>query len=333
MAIRVGVNGFGRIGRLFLRAAAGAQHLEIVALNDLFDVNSMAHLFKYDSVHGPFKGDVAVQGDSLAIDGKTIKVFSEKDASNLPWKDLGVRLVVEATGHYREREAAAVHIEKGGAERVIVSAPGKNADVTIVMGVNDDTYDPEKHFVVSAASCTTNCLAPVAKVLDDNFKIRRGLMTTIHAYTNDQRILDFPHKDLRRARAAAVSMIPTSTGAAKAIGLVLPQLDGKLDGLAMRVPTPDGSVVDLVAEVEKATTAEEVNAACKAAAEGPLKGALRYCAEPIVSIDIVGDPHASIFDSVLTKVSDGTLVKVFSWYDNEWGFTNRMLQLAQKLMA
>lgn len=333
MAIRVGLNGFGRIGRLFLRAVAEDKDLEIVALNDLFDINAVAHLFKYDSVHGPFKGDVKVDGDSLVVNGKRIKVFAEKDAGNLPWKDLGVRLVVEATGHYRDRDAAALHIEKGGAERVVISAPGKNADVTIVMGVNDGDYDPAKHFVISAASCTTNCLAPVAKVLDDNFKIKRGLMTTIHAYTNDQRIMDSPHKDMRRARAAALSMIPTSTGAAKAIGLVLPQLDGKLDGLAIRVPTPDGSVVDLVVEVEKATTAEAVNAAVKAAAETSLKGALKYCADPIVSIDIVGDPHASIFDSQLTKVMGGTLVKVFSWYDNEWGFTNRMLQLCRKLMA
>lgn len=333
MAIRVGLNGFGRIGRLVLRAAADDRELEIVALNDLFDISTIAHLFKYDSVHGPFKGEVKIDGDSLVINGKKIKVFAEKDAGNLPWKDLGARLVIEATGHYRERDAAAVHIDKGGAERVVISAPGKNADVTIVMGVNDVDYDPSKHFVISAASCTTNCLAPVAKVLDDNFKIKRGLMTTIHAYTNDQRIMDFPHKDLRRARAAAVSMIPTSTGAAKAIGLVLPQLDGKLDGMAIRVPTPDGSLVDLVCEVEKATTAEEINAACKAAAEGPLKGALKYCEDPIVSIDVVGDPHASIFDSQLTKVMDGNFVKVLSWYDNEWGFTNRMLELCRKLMA
>ena len=333
MAIRVGVNGFGRIGRLFLRAAAGAKELDIVALNDLTDIKTMAYLFKYDSVHGPFRGEVGVEGDSLVIGGKKIKVFNEKDAGNLKWRDLGVRLVIEATGHYSERAAAAAHIEKGGAERVIISAPGKNADVTIVMGVNDGAYDPKKHFVVSAASCTTNCLAPVAKVLDDKFKIKRGLMTTIHAYTNDQRIMDFAHKDLRRARAAAVSMIPTSTGAAKAIGLVLPQLDGKMDGLSIRVPTPDGSVVDLVAEVEKATTAEEVNAAFKAAAAGPLRGCLRYCADPIVSIDVVGDPHASIFDSLLTKVMGGTFVKVFSWYDNEWGFSNRMVELSKKIMA
>jgi glyceraldehyde 3-phosphate dehydrogenase len=318
---------------LVLRAIAGDHDLEIVALNDLFDINTVAHLFKYDSVHGPFKGDVKVDGDSLVLDGKKIKVFAERDAGNLPWKDMGVGLVIEATGHYRERDAAAVHIDKGGAKKVVISAPGKNADVTIVMGVNDGDYDPTKHSVISAASCTTNCLAPVAKVLHDNFKIVRGLMTTIHAYTNDQRIMDFPHKDMRRARAAAVSMIPTSTGAAKAIGLVLPELDGKLDGMAIRVPTPDGSLVDLVCEVEKATTAEEINAACRAAAEGPLKGCLKYCEDPIVSIDIVGDPHASIFDSQLTKVMDGNFVKVLSWYDNEWGFTNRMLQLCRKLMV
>ncbi len=333
MAIRVGVNGFGRIGRLFFKAANDVGGIDIVGVNDLCDVNTMAHLFKYDSVFGPYKGSVAVDGDSLVIDGKKVKVFNEKDPANLKWKDLGVRLVVEATGHYRDRDAAAAHIESGGAERVVISAPGKNSDVTIVMGVNDDAYDPAKHFVISAASCTTNCLAPVAKVLDDNFKIKRGLMTTIHSYTNDQRILDFPHKDLRRARAAAVSMIPTSTGAAKAIGLVLPQLDGKLDGLAVRVPTADGSLVDLVAEVEKGASAEEVNAAFKAAADGALRGCLRYCADPIVSVDIVGDPHGCIFDSLLTKVMNGNLVKVFSWYDNEWGFSNRMAELVRKLMT
>ncbi len=333
MAIRVGVNGFGRIGRLFFRAAIGADDLEIVAVNDLCDIDTMAHLFKYDSVHGPFKGSVSVEGDSLVIDGKKVHVFNEKQPANLEWKDHGVKLVVEATGHYRDREGAAAHIESGGAERVLISAPGKNSDVTIVMGVNDEAYDPEKHFVVSAASCTTNCLAPVAKVLDESFKIKRGLMTTIHAYTNDQRILDFPHKDLRRARAAAVSMIPTSTGAAKTIGLVLPQLDGKLDGLAVRVPTSDGSLIDLVVEVEKKTSAEEVNEAFKAASEGPLRGCLRYCADPIVSIDVVGDPHASIFDSMLTKVMNGDMVKVFSWYDNEWGFSSRMVELIKKLMA
>jgi glyceraldehyde 3-phosphate dehydrogenase len=318
---------------LVLRAIADDQDLEIVALNDLFDIEKIAHLFKYDSVHGPFKGDVKIDGDALVVNGNKIKVFSEMDAGALPWKDLGVRLVIEATGHYRERDKAAVHIDKGGAEKVMISAPGKNADVTIVMGVNDGDYDPAKHSVISAASCTTNCLAPVAKVLDDNFKIVRGLMTTIHAYTNDQRIMDSPHKDMRRARAAAVSMIPTSTGAAKAIGLVLPQLDGKLDGMAIRVPTPDGSLVDLVCEVEKSTTAEEINAACKAASEGALRGCLRYCEDPIVSIDIVGDPHASIFDSQLTKVTDGNFVKVLSWYDNEWGFTNRMLKLCRKIVA
>jgi glyceraldehyde 3-phosphate dehydrogenase len=333
MAIRVGVNGFGRIGRLFVRAAAGDAGLEIVGLNDLTDVDTMAHLFKYDSVHGPYKGDVAVQGDSLVIDGRKMRLFNEKDAGNLKWKDLGVRLVIEATGHYRDRAAAAAHIEKGGAERVIISAPGKNADITVVMGVNDAAYDPKKHLVISAASCTTNCLAPVAKVLDDNFRIVRGLMTTIHSYTNDQRIMDFPHKDLRRARAAAVSMIPTSTGAAKAIGLVLPQLDGKMDGLAIRVPTPDGSIVDLAVEVEKPTTVEEVNRAFRAAADGSLRGCLRYCPDPIVSVDVIGDEHASIFDSQLTKVMGGTLVKVFSWYDNEWGFSNRMVELAKKVMS
>jgi len=333
MAIRVGINGFGRIGRLFLRAVSRAPELEVVAVNDLCDVEAMAHLFKYDSVHGQFPGEVERDGDSLVVGGKRIRVFSEKDAAKLPWKDLGVRLVIESTGHYRDRAAAAAHIESGGAERVIISAPGKNVDATFVMGVNDDTYDPEKHFIISAASCTTNCLAPVAKVLDENFKIVRGLMTTVHAYTNDQRILDFPHKDFRRARAAAVSMIPTSTGAAKAIGLVLPQLDGKLDGLAIRVPTPDGSVVDLVVEVEKATSVDEVNAAFKEAAEGSLKGALRYCSDPVVSVDIVGDPHASIFDSMLTKVIGGTFVKVFAWYDNEWGFTNRMVELARKIVS
>jgi glyceraldehyde 3-phosphate dehydrogenase len=331
MAIRVGVNGFGRIGRLFLRAAADVKELEVVAVNDITDATTLAHLFKYDSVHGRYKGEVKVEGDSLVVDGRKIKVLSQTQPAKLPWKDLGARVVVESTGRFRSRDEAAAHLE-AGAEKVIISAPGKEVDATIVRGVNDSAYDPAKHSIISAASCTTNCLAPVAMVLDAAFGIVKGFMTTTHAYTNDQRILDLPHKDLRRARAAAVSMIPTSTGAAKAIGLVLPHLKGKMDGVSIRVPVPSGSIVDLVVEVKKATSKEEINDAFKKAASGDLRGILKYNEDPIVSVDVIGDPHSSIFDSPLTSVMDGTFVKVFSWYDNEWGFSKRMVELALKML-
>lgn len=331
MATRVGVNGFGRIGRLFVRAAAGVKDLEIVGVNDLTDANTLAYLFKYDSVHGPYKGEVTVEGDDLVIDGRRMKVLSQTDPAKLPWKDLGAQVAIESTGRFRSREDAGAHIN-AGAKKVIISAPGKDVDPTIVRGVNDSAYDPSKHDIISAASCTTNCLAPVAMVLDSSFGIVRGVMTTVHGYTNDQRLHDFPHKDLRRARAAAVSMIPTTTGAAKSIGLVLPNLKGRMDGVAIRVPVPNGSLVDLVVEVKKETTADEVNEAMKNAASGDLRGILKYSVDPIVSNDIVGDPHSSILDSPMTAVMDGTLVKVFSWYDNEWGFANRMIELALKML-
>jgi glyceraldehyde 3-phosphate dehydrogenase len=331
MAIPVGVNGFGRIGRLFVRAAADVKELEIVGVNDLADASTLAHLFKYDSVHGPYKGEVNVDGDSLVIDGRKVNVSNQADPSKLPWKDLGAQVVIESTGRFRSRDEAAAHIE-AGAEKVIISAPGKEVDATVVRGVNDSDYDPSKHQIISAASCTTNCLAPVTMVLDASFGIIKGVMTTVHSYTNDQRILDFPHKDLRRARAAAVSMIPTTTGAARSIGLVLPHLKGKMDGVSVRVPVPNGSLVDLVVEVKKATTVEEVNEAMKKAASGDLRGVLKYNEDPIVSADIVGDPHSSILDAPMTSVMDGTMVKVFSWYDNEWGFTKRMVELALKML-
>jgi glyceraldehyde 3-phosphate dehydrogenase len=323
MALRVGINGFGRIGRQVVRAAVdrGAA-LEFVAVNDVTDAPTLAYLLKYDSVHRMWpKAGPAVDGH-LQVAGTRIQVLSEKDPARLPWKALGVEVVLEATGKFTDRAGAAQHLT-AGARNVLVSAPTKGGDLMFVIGVNDHLFDKAKHQVVSIGSCTTNCLAPVAKVLSDTFGIERGFMTTIHAYTNDQKILDLPHKDLRRARAAAMSMIPTSTGAAKAIGEVLPELKGRLDGVAVRVPTPDGSLVDLVVQTKRPTTRDEVNAAMKAAAEGPLKGILEYCTEPIVSIDVVGNPHSSVFDALSTNVMDGTLVKVFSWYDNEWGFSQR----------
>jgi glyceraldehyde 3-phosphate dehydrogenase len=330
MALKYAINGFGRIGRLVLRTAHNNPDFDIVAVNDLTDASTLAHLFKYDSVHRIFDGDVAVEGDSLVVNGKKVRVFSEKDPAALPWKDLGVDVVIESTGHFRTREGAGKHLE-AGARKVMISAPAKGekgADITIVMGVNDGDYDPANHHIISTASCTTNCAAPMMKVLHDSFTIVRGIMTTVHAYTNDQRILDLPHKDLRRARAAAVSMIPTTTGAAKAITIVIPELKGKLDGMAVRVPTADGSLVDFVVEVEKETTAQEINAAfSKAAADGPLAPYLRYSDEPLVSIDIVGDRHSCIFDSGLTKVMGGTLVKVLGWYDNEAGYAARMVDM------
>jgi glyceraldehyde 3-phosphate dehydrogenase len=337
LAIKMGINGFGRIGRLVFRAAFADPNVEVVAVNDLTDAKTLAHLLKYDSVHGRFGTSVVAEGDGFTVDGKHIRVTSEKDPAALPWGELGVDLVVESTGHFTDATKAAAHIA-AGAKKVIISSPASNEDITIVMGVNHRNYDAEKHHVVSNASCTTNCLAPFAKVLHDEFGIRRGYMNTIHSYTNDQVILDFPHKDLRRARAAAVSIIPTSTGAAKAIGLVMPELKGKLDGMSMRVPTPDGSVVDLVCELGKTVTRDDVNSAMKAAAEGPLKGYLEYCTDPIVSIDVVGNPASSVFDSLQTMVmeggpAEGSFVKCVSWYDNEWGYSNRVIDLAKFMLA
>lgn len=330
--IKVAINGFGRIGRLTLRALLAYDNVEIVALNDLSDAKTLAHLLKYDSVHGRFPGTVSAEEDSIIVNGKKLKVYAEKDPAMLPWKDLGVDVVVEATGVFRKREKLQKHLD-AGAKKIVLTVPAdskEDVDRTIVLGVNNNDLKPEDR-ILSNASCTTNCLAPVAKVLNDNFGIKRGLMNTIHSYTNDQIILDAPHKDLRRARAAAVSIIPTSTGAAKAIGLVIPELAGKLDGLAMRVPTPDGSVVDLTCELEKQVTKEEINEAMKKAAEGPMKGILEYCIDPIVSVDIIGNPHSSIFDSKLTQVMNGNLVKVISWYDNEYGYSQRVAQLVTML--
>ncbi len=331
MSVKVAINGFGRIGRNVLRAAQNTSEFEIVAINDLTNPQTLAHLLKYDSIHGVFAADVSATDDGIQIGGKTIKVFSERDPSALPWKELGIDIVIESTGFFTNGKDAGKHIQ-AGARKVIISAPGKEVDLTVCMGVNDELYDAAQHNIVSNASCTTNCLAPVAKVLLENFGIVKGLMTTVHAYTNDQSILDLPHSDMRRARAAALSMIPTTTGAAKAVALVLPQLKGKLDGLAVRVPTPNVSLVDLVVETEKATTIEEVNAAFKAAADGPLKGILAYCDEPLVSCDFNGNPSSSTVDAATTTVIGGTMVKVMSWYDNEWGYSNRIVDLV-KLMT
>ncbi|MFR5194199.1 MAG: type I glyceraldehyde-3-phosphate dehydrogenase [Eggerthella lenta] len=332
MAIKVGINGFGRIGRLAFRAMVNDPEIEVVAVNDLGDIPTMAHLLKYDSIPGA-PSTRSVTEDGFVADGHAVKVLSEREPANLPWGELGVDVVVESTGFFTDGTKAQAHID-AGAKKVVISAPAKNEDITIVMGVNDDQYDPEKHNIISNASCTTNCLAPFAKVLMDNFGIKRGYMNTIHSYTNDQKILDLPHKDLRRARAAAMSMIPTTTGAARAVSLVLPELKGKLDGFATRVPTPDGSMVDLTVELEKDATADEINAAMKAAAEGPLKGILEYTEDPIVSIDIVDNPHSSIFDSKLTMVlgGEGNFVKCISWYDNEWGYSNRVKDLVKILL-
>jgi glyceraldehyde 3-phosphate dehydrogenase len=331
MSTRVAINGFGRIGRLFLRAVAkqGAD-IEVVAVNDLTDAATNAHLLKYDSVHGVWQGDVGSTDDSIIFEGKSIKVLSTADVKLLPWRELEADVVVECTGRFTERAQAALHLDQG-AKKVLISAPAKEPDITVVVGVNDQDYDPARHHIISNASCTTNCLAPVVKVLSDSFGIEQGFMTTVHAYTNDQRILDLPHKDLRRARAASLSIIPTSTGAAKAIGLVLPELKGKLDGFSLRCPVPDGSVVDLVITLEQDVTVEQVNAAIRAAAEGPLAGILGYTTDPIVSSDIVGDPHSSVFDSALTMVM-GRQAKVVMWYDNEWGFANRMVDLCGRLL-
>ncbi len=328
MATKIGINGFGRIGRLSLRTILKRYpgELEVVAVNDLTDAKTNAHLLKYDSTFGRFDGTVGVDGDNIVVNGKTIKVFAEKDPANIDWSSLGVEIVLESTGKFTNRDDAAKHLG-GTVKKVLISAPAKNEDITIVLGVNEGDYDPAKHHVVSNASCTTNSLAPVAKVLDENFGIVKGLMTTVHAYTNDQRIQDMAHKDLRRARAAAVSIIPTTTGAAKAIGLVLPQLKGKLDGYALRVPTLTGSVTDLTLELSKQVTVEEVNAAVKAAAEGPLKGILCYMEDPIVSADIVQDEHSAIYDAGMAKVIGGNMLKILSWYDNEWGYSCRVADL------
>ncbi len=323
MALRVGINGFGRIGRQVVRAALerGAP-LEFVAVNDITDAATLAHLLRYDSVHGRWPAAGGVRDGQLVVGGRTIRVLSEKDPARLPWKSLGVDVVLEATGKFTDRAGAAQHLA-AGARGVLISAPAKGADLTFVFGVNDGAFDRSKHTVISIGSCTTNCLAPVAKVLNDGFGIEHGLMTTIHAYTNDQRILDLPHQDLRRARAAAVNLIPTSTGAAKAIGEVLPELKGKLDGLAVRAPVMDGSLVDLVCRVKKPADRAAINAAMKSAADGPMRGILEYCEEPIVSSDVIGNPASSVFDALSTIVLDGTLVKVLAWYDNEWGFSQR----------
>jgi glyceraldehyde 3-phosphate dehydrogenase len=331
MAIRVGINGFGRIGRNILRAALHDKDLEFAAVNDITDAKTLAHLLKYDSILGNLADDVKAEGDTIQVAGRAIKVLAVKDPAQLPWKSLGVEYVIESTGLFTDAEKAKAHLG-AGARKVIISAPAKGEDLTIVMGVNHDKYDPKRHVVISNASCTTNCLAPVAKVLNDSFGIVKGQMTTIHSYTNDQKILDLPHKDLRRARAAALSMIPTSTGAAKALHLAIPELKGKLDGVSIRVPTPNVSVVDLTAELSKSASADEINAAFRKAAAGPMKGVLEVTDEELVSIDFRGNPASSIVDAPLTKVIDGNLAKVFSWYDNEWGFSNRMRDLLRFMM-
>ena len=328
--MKVGINGFGRIGRLVLKAARGTS-VEVVGINDITDAKTLGHLLKYDSIHGKYPEDVKVSGNDLIVGGKKIRVTAERDPANIPWGQMGVDIVVESTGLFRSREKAAKHIT-GGAKKVLISAPAKEHDGTFIIGVNCDSYDKKKHDIISIGSCTTNCLAPVAKVLMDNWGIEAGFMTTIHSYTSDQRLLDAPHSDLRRARSAAMSMIPTTTGAAKAIAEVIPALKGKMDGWAIRVPTPDASLVDLAAVLEKPATADEINAAMKkAASSGPLSKTLEYCDEPIVSIDIVGNTHGSIFDSMMTQAS-GKFIKVFSWYDNEYGFANRMVDMLQKML-
>ena len=328
--MKVGINGFGRIGRLVFRRILEEGDVDVVAVNDLTSAKVLAHLLKYDSVHGTICNQVEAKEDALVVDGKEIKVLAQKDPAQLPWRDLGVDLVIESTGKFTSRDGASLHFQ-AGAKKVVITAPAKEPDVTIVMGVNHQVYDENSHHIISNASCTTNCLAPVVKVLDDNFAIQKGFMTTIHAYTNDQVILDFPHKDLRRARAAALSMIPTTTGAAAAIGEVIPKLKGKLDGMAIRVPTPDVSIVDFVAVVEKETSAEEINSAFRQAADGELQGILAYCEEPLVSVDFLHDTHSSIMDALSTKVY-GNLVKVLAWYDNEWGYSCRVVDLVKHVM-
>jgi glyceraldehyde 3-phosphate dehydrogenase len=331
MPVKVGINGFGRIGRLVFRAACNNNDIDVVGINDIASAETMAHLLKYDSSQGKFSGDVSSEEGAIIVNGKKIPLSAERDPAKLPWGKLGADIVVESTGLFRSKADASKHIT-AGAKKVLISAPGKEIDGTFILGVNDGDYDPKKHDVITIGSCTTNCLAPVCKVLVDNFGIEKGFMTTTHAYTSDQRLIDAPHKDLRRARSAALSMIPTTTGAAKAIALALPQLKGKMDGCSIRVPTPTGSIVDLAVLLEKETTREEINAAVKKAANGPLKGILEYTDEPIVSIDVVGNPHSSIFDSSMTMVS-GNFAKVFSWYDNEWGFSNRMVEMVARMMG
>jgi len=341
MTVKVGINGFGRIGRQVLKAIKELHggEIEVVAVNDLFSAATNAHLFKYDSNYGAYPGTVEVDGDSIVIDGKPVKVLAEKDPANIHWKDMGVEIVIESTGVFTDKlgdpakgkAGAVAHIEKGGTKKVIISAPAKNEDLTIVLGVNDEMYDPAKHHVLSNASCTTNCLAPAVKIVHDRWTITRGMMTTIHSYTNDQKILDLAHKDLRRARAAALNIIPTTTGAAKAVALVIPDLKGKFDGMALRVPTPTVSIVDFVATVEKPTTVEELNAAFKEAADGKLKGILGFTTEPLVSMDFKGDSRSSIVDGLLTMVMGGTMIKIVTWYDNEWGYSCRTADLAAKL--
>jgi glyceraldehyde 3-phosphate dehydrogenase len=331
MAIKVGINGFGRIGRNIMRAALDDDGIDFVAVNDITDAKMLAHLLKYDSVLGNLDKDISATGDTISVDGDEFKVLATKDPGQLPWKDLGVDVVFESTGKFTKRDDAAKHLA-AGAKKVIITAPATGPDVTLVLGVNEGAYDKSKHHVISNASCTTNCLAPVAKVVHETFTIRKAWMTTVHAYTNDQNLLDLPHKDMRRARAAAMSIIPTTTGAAKAVGEVLPALKGKVDGIAMRVPTPNVSVVDLVALVERKTTVDEVNGALKAAAAGPLKGILQFCDEPLVSIDFRGNSHSSIVDADYTKVMDGDFVKVLAWYDNEWGYSSRCVDLLRKIL-
>jgi glyceraldehyde 3-phosphate dehydrogenase len=334
MAIRVGINGFGRIGRLVVRAAKDQEiiDLDFVAINDLTDTRTLAHLLKYDSIHGAYAGSIETDGSCLSVDGDDIRVLTHRDPSELPWRELGVEIVLESTGRFTAAADAGKHIT-GGAKKVLISAPAKGEDITIVMGVNSDRYDPAKHHIVSNASCTTNCLAPMVKVIRENFGFRHGAMLTVHSYTNDQQILDFPHKDLRRARAAALSMIPTTTGAAKATGLVIPEVKGKIDGLAIRVPTPDVSFTDLTVEVERATTVADVNAAFREAAGGSLDGILQYTEEELVSSDYIGNPYSCILDAKTTTVIDGTLVKVAGWYDNEWGYASRCVDLLRFMGA
>lgn len=331
MPVKVGINGFGRIGRLVFRAACDNNDIDVVGINDIANAETMAHLLKYDSTQGKFSGEVSSEEGAIIVNGKKIALTAERDPAQLPWAKLGAEIVVESTGLFRSKADASKHIT-AGAKKVLISAPGKEIDGTFIMGVNDGDYDPKNHDVITIGSCTTNCLAPVCKVLVDNFGIEKGFMTTTHAYTSDQRLLDAPHKDLRRARSAALSMIPTTTGAAKAIALALPQLKGKMDGCSIRVPTPTSSIVDVAVILEKETTKDEINAAVKKAADGPLKGILEYTDEPIVSIDVTGNPHSSIFDSSMTMVS-GNFAKVFSWYDNEWGFSNRMVEMVARMLG
>ncbi len=334
MAVKVAINGFGRIGRLVYRQSLACDDIDIVAVNDLTDPKALAHLLKYDSVHGRFPGEMSIQGDVITAGADSFKVLSQPDPSKLPWKEMGVEIVIEATGFFRTHEKASLHLG-AGAKKVLLSAPAKGkdgADLTVVWGVNHELYRPQKHNILSSASCTTNCLAPVAKIINDSFGLKRGVMTTIHAYTNDQKILDLPHKDLRRARAAAVNIIPTTTGAAAAVGLVIPQLAGKLDGMAVRVPVKDGSLVDLVCELNSDATPESVNEAMKKAAESYLKGILEYSTEPLVSSDIIGNPHSSIFDSLVTKMMGPRLLKILSWYDNEFGYASRMVDFVRYMV-